>query len=370
MAVRLEVALAALALSRNGVLSGRPTTAASKRRSPGRRRRSSSPPGASGAARAWAWSRPSTERERRAMADARSSRTAGRRHHRHRRRLLARRRARRQLGGADRRPLRHPPHHAASRSTHLRTTIAGTIDYLRSRPQELDARAPASSPATRRSPCPASAARAISRDRCSSPSRRSRSNGRRGGASTMSSDPAVGDAYDRMISVAARSQRPIREFEQLMYGHVGEKLAERFGTKGAPISLTTACASGATAIQLGVEAIRRGETDAALCIGTDCSVTAEDVIRFSLLSALSNANDDPRGGVQALLQEPRRLRHRRGRGGAGARGLRRRAWPAAPRSWRSSAAPPRRPTISTARARSRTARRSSPRSARPSTTPA
>ncbi len=106
------------------------------------------------------------------------------------------------------------------------------------------------------------------------------------------SKPEAGDAYDRMISVAAEANDHT-EYEQLMYGHVGEKLAERFGTKGAPISLTTACASGATAIQLGVEAIRRGETDAALCIGTDCSVTAEAVIRFSLLSALSNANDTP-----------------------------------------------------------------------------
>jgi 3-oxoacyl-[acyl-carrier-protein] synthase II len=78
-----------------------------------------------------------------------------------------------------------------------------------------------------------------------------------------------------------------------MYGYVAEKIADRFGTKGAPISLTTACASGATAIQLGVEAIRRGETDAALCVGTDCSVTAEEVVRFSLLSALSSANGVP-----------------------------------------------------------------------------
>ena len=45
--------------------------------------------------------------------------------------------------------------------------------------------------------------------------------------------------------------------------------------RARPISLTTACASGATAIQLGVEAIRRGETKASLCVGTDCSVTAE-----------------------------------------------------------------------------------------------
>ena len=68
---------------------------------------------------------------------------------------------------------------------------------------------------------------------------------------------------------------------------------DKFGTKGSPISLSTACASGATAIQLGVEAIRRGETDAALCIGTDGSVNAESLIRFSLLSALSTSNDPP-----------------------------------------------------------------------------
>ncbi|WP_264996793.1 beta-ketoacyl synthase N-terminal-like domain-containing protein, partial [Raoultella ornithinolytica] len=56
-----------------------------------------------------------------------------------------------------------------------------------------------------------------------------------------------------------------------------------------------ACSSGATAIQLGVEAIRRGETRAALCIGTDGSVNPESLIRFSLLSALSTQNDPPEG---------------------------------------------------------------------------
>ncbi|MCA3589223.1 MAG: beta-ketoacyl-ACP synthase, partial [Methylocystis sp.] len=55
---------------------------------------------------------------------------------------------------------------------------------------------------------------------------------------------------------------------------------------------------GATAIQLGVEAIRRGETPAALCIGTDGSVHAEALIRFSLLSALSTQNDPPEGAAK------------------------------------------------------------------------
>jgi 3-oxoacyl-[acyl-carrier-protein] synthase II len=74
---------------------------------------------------------------------------------------------------------------------------------------------------------------------------------------------------------------------------VANHLADVFGTKGSPISLSTACASGATAVQMGVEAIRRGETDAALCVGTDGSVNPESLIRFSLLSALSTANEPP-----------------------------------------------------------------------------
>jgi len=81
--------------------------------------------------------------------------------------------------------------------------------------------------------------------------------------------------------------------DRFMFGSVADHLAERFGTKGSPISLSTACASGATAIQLGVEAIRRGETEAALCVASDGSVNPESLIRFSLLSALSTQNDVP-----------------------------------------------------------------------------
>jgi 3-oxoacyl-[acyl-carrier-protein] synthase II len=80
---------------------------------------------------------------------------------------------------------------------------------------------------------------------------------------------------------------------RFMFGSVAGHLAETFGTKGSPISLSTACASGATAIQLGVEAIRRGETDAALCVATDGTVNPEAMVRFSLLSALSTQNNPP-----------------------------------------------------------------------------
>jgi len=82
-------------------------------------------------------------------------------------------------------------------------------------------------------------------------------------------------------------------FNTTQFGYIVERLAENFGTRGLPVTLSTACASGATAIQMGVEAIRRGEADRVLAIGTDGSVSAEALIRFSLLSALSTHNEPP-----------------------------------------------------------------------------
>ncbi len=100
------------------------------------------------------------------------------------------------------------------------------------------------------------------------------------------------DGYKQLLK-AARSGRFKDVFDKFQFASVAETLAEEFGTQGLPISLSTACASGATAIMLGVEAIRRGDTDAALCVATDGSVHAEALIRFSLLSALSTQNDPP-----------------------------------------------------------------------------
>jgi len=101
-----------------------------------------------------------------------------------------------------------------------------------------------------------------------------------------------GDAYDRFL--AAMREKPDPVFlEAVQFGSISERLADRFGTRGLPVTLSTACASGATAIQLGVEAIRQGRTDRALTVATDGSVSAESVIRFSLLSALSTQNDPP-----------------------------------------------------------------------------
>jgi 3-oxoacyl-[acyl-carrier-protein] synthase II len=110
----------------------------------------------------------------------------------------------------------------------------------------------------------------------------------------LASGSGTNDAvsYDDLLRAAATGHyQPYHT--RFQFGSVADALATKFGTDGSPISLSTACASGASAIQLGLEAIRRGETDAALCVATDGSVNPESLIRFSLLSALTVQNDPP-----------------------------------------------------------------------------
>lgn len=102
---------------------------------------------------------------------------------------------------------------------------------------------------------------------------------------------ANGDGSYRAALGAAAGRRDL--YETFLFGGVGERLAVRFGTTGAPIALTTACATGASAIQMAVEAIQRGEAEAAIALGADGSVQPEAVIRFSLLSALTARNEEP-----------------------------------------------------------------------------
>ncbi len=101
-----------------------------------------------------------------------------------------------------------------------------------------------------------------------------------------------GQGYARLLAVARG-----RAFDGLArhvrFASIAGRLQEALGTRGAPLSVCTACASGATTVQLGTEAIHRGDLEAALCIGTDATVHPEGLIRFSLLSALSTKNDPP-----------------------------------------------------------------------------
>jgi 3-oxoacyl-[acyl-carrier-protein] synthase II len=106
------------------------------------------------------------------------------------------------------------------------------------------------------------------------------------------SSSSEAEGYMRLLA-AARGLNTRDAFEETQFAAIGSWLSQRLGTRGVPITLSTACASGATAIQLGVEAIRRGECERALSIGADGSATEESLIRFSLLSALSTQNERP-----------------------------------------------------------------------------
>ncbi len=108
--------------------------------------------------------------------------------------------------------------------------------------------------------------------------------------------------YDDLLRVAASGR--FRNFHsRFLLNSVANQLQGRFGTKGSPINVSTACASGASAVQLGVEAIRRRDTSAALCVGADGSVNPETLIRFSLLSALSTRNDPPKGAARPFSKD-------------------------------------------------------------------
>ena len=110
--------------------------------------------------------------------------------------------------------------------------------------------------------------------------------------SLMEENIKADPGYKQLLE-AARAKRHMHMHLLVQIGGIAYRLAEKYNTKGLPISLSTACASGATAIQQGMEAIRRGDTQAALCVASDGSVTSEGLIRFSLLSALTTQNEVP-----------------------------------------------------------------------------
>ena len=203
---------------------------------------------------------------------------------------------------------------------------------------------------------------AISPGRSSWPRRRSRWTGATASRSTVRPTRPT-----RRSSAARGGPRPQGRndvFETTQFGTIADRLADRFGTRGLPITLSTACASGATAIQLGVEAIRRGECDRALSIGADGSATAEALIRFSLLSALSTQQrrrrkrpPSPSRATATASCSPKAPPRWCWNRCEARNGARRR------RSSASCAAAASGPTTSTARAPSPTDRRRSPRSA-------
>ena len=277
------------------------------------RARRSSPPSAIGAARARSGS---PRLEETGNGASRQTGPPARRRHRHGRGHLPRPGQGRHLGRADGGQIRHPPHRALSHRGpahhdcgHHRLGRCGALLRAACCPSGSPCWRPrrrSASRAWRQEDFPGALFIAVPPVEMEWPQREA----------LAEASGQTGDVTYKDLLKAAATGRFKPWHDLFIFGTVADRVADRFGTKGSPISLSTACSSGATAIQLGVEAIRRGETDAALCIGTDGSVNPG--IADPLLAALGALDPEREPGrrLEALLQEPRRLRHGRGRRGA------------------------------------------------------
>jgi len=70
-------------------------------------------------------------------------------------------------------------------------------------------------------------------------------------------------------------------------------LSLRFGYKGPCLTVSSACASGATAIAEGVELLRRGAADRVLAGGADSMITYSALAGFLRLDVMSRRSDTP-----------------------------------------------------------------------------
>ncbi len=73
------------------------------------------------------------------------------------------------------------------------------------------------------------------------------------------------------------------------------QVAIRYGAHGPNIGLASACATGADAIGMAYEAIRRGDARVMITGGTEAAVTPLGIAGFDNLGALSRRNDTPAG---------------------------------------------------------------------------
>jgi 3-oxoacyl-[acyl-carrier-protein] synthase II len=100
---------------------------------------------------------------------------------------------------------------------------------------------------------------------------------------------AAGEAgsidYDILMRTSS-GERFTQVHARYLFGSVADHLCEAFGTKGSPISVSTACASGQQRASRPFGAEKPTPRFA--------SQPTVAMVRFSLLSALSTHNDDPR----------------------------------------------------------------------------
>jgi 3-oxoacyl-[acyl-carrier-protein] synthase II len=94
------------------------------------------------------------------------------------------------------------------------------------------------------------------------------------------------EQYARLVALGSSSISPLT-IPMMMPSALAALLSLRFGFKGPCLTVSTACASGATAIAEGVELIRRGAADLVLAGGADSLVTYSALAGFLRLEVMS-----------------------------------------------------------------------------------
>ncbi|MFL6660594.1 MAG: beta-ketoacyl-[acyl-carrier-protein] synthase family protein [Rhizobacter sp.] len=92
--------------------------------------------------------------------------------------------------------------------------------------------------------------------------------------------------YARLFEAGAHAISPL-SIPTMMPSAMAALLSLRFGFKGPCLTVSTACASGATAIAEGVELVRRGAADLVLAGGADSLVTYSALAGFLRLDVMS-----------------------------------------------------------------------------------
>jgi len=104
-------------------------------------------------------------------------------------------------------------------------------------------------------------------------------------------------APDELVSPVSQGAHR-HEYSILAVGGAAIRLHEKYDTRAAPVLVNTACSTGATVIELAVEAIRRGQADVAVAVAADASITPDSIIRFGLLAALSMSKQAPHAAAR------------------------------------------------------------------------
>lgn len=117
------------------------------------------------------------------------------------------------------------------------------------------------------------------------------------GASTVQQQVTLG-----LLDKGPRSVGPFTSAASAIDNAAGE-LAIRFGAKGPSGAISTACASGTSAIGEAMRWIQYGACDVVLAGGSDESVTRSDIASACSARALSRRNDDPEHACRPFDKE-------------------------------------------------------------------